>query len=738
LPELNLHNIYKDFITAGMKILDNEGQEEELKNFNQIFIDLNELAKKQIFFSAAQYGNEKIVRHMLDIELESHNSESIYKECFEIAVEFGNVETADLLLKRKLIKLDERKNFSYLFNCSIEKDHVEMVEFLMKNGSILGNKHSNIGVDEVANVKRAMNIMKEEESGNLGRALDFAIEKGSLNLVEYFLQIRNQHIYIKSKITYFHLAIEKNQTEVIKILLEKEASLVGEKYISNLLKLASEKNDHEVIRFLLAKEDGINLSDSPNLNLVHLAIKNGHEEFAKFLLEEEEKKGVQRGNYADLLRLAIQNNRVEMAKFLLEKEESRGIQRIDYNEMLLFATRKKYTSMCALFIKKGADFVVNFQNRALLSSIIDGAMIVTNRVLASNNKEMEILALALNERGGEIKKLDLSKIYPNQTGRQSLKTKDNAIRLFNENVQCFFKAMRLPELQELDLNDNNLNSICIDFVAKSSPKLKKLNLAGNDFFHKHTSSINKIFSKLVAIEDLDLSRNNIDFTKPKKIEGFITWLSNTRTLEKLNLSGNATENNVKSFCDIIKQNKLTELNISHNKIDEDGIKKIATSLATNSTLKILDLSGNNITPAGLQALYQALEKNNTLQSFGDIEINADIERILERNRQRHISQGGEDLQPASKRLRQSEDGGGASTADGGVARIEVGGGAKIEDGGGGSQNRGFEALRGERGVGQKRTYLEALLRGPPSAIVSGGGGVNLQSPAQSQSSLGPN
>ena len=402
--------------------------------------------------------------------------------------------------------------------------------------------------------------------------------------------------------------------------------------------------------------------------------------------------------------------------------------------MLLFATRKKYTSMCALLIKKGADFVVNFQNRALLSSIIDGAMIATNRVLASNNKEMEILALALNERGGEIKKLDLGQIYPNQPRQQSIKIKNDAISLFNLNVRCFFRAIRLPELEELDLNDNNLDSISIDLVTQMSPKLKKLNLAGNDFFHKQTSSINIIFSKLVAIEDLDLSRNNIDFTKSEKIKGFITWLSNARKLEKLNLSGNATKNNVEYFCDIIKQNKLTELNISHNKIDEDGIKKIATSLATNSTLKILDLSGNNITPAGLQALYQALEKNNTLQSFGDIEINADIERILERNRQRHISQGGEDLQPASKRSRQSEDGGGASTSDGGVARIEVGGGAQIGDGGGGSQNRGFEALR----VGQKRTFLEVLAGGPPSAIVSGGGGVNLQSPAQSQSSLGPN
>ena len=178
-------------------------------------------------------------------------------------------------------------------------------------------------------------------------------------------------------------------------------------------------------------------------------------------------------------------------------KESRGIQRNDYNEMLLFAVQRKYSSMCALLIKKGADFVVNFEGRSLLSSIIDGAVSsdrsFASRRSASNNAV--ILALALNERGGEIKKLDLSKIYSNQPGRQSLKIKNDAIRLFNVNVRCFFRAIRLPELEELDLNDNNLDSVCIDLVTQMSPKLKKLNLAGNDFFHKESSSINIIFSK---------------------------------------------------------------------------------------------------------------------------------------------------------------------------------------------------------------------------------------------------
>jgi ankyrin repeat protein len=788
LPELNEHNIYKDFIIAGMNILNDDNLKEELENFNKTFINCGKSTREQIFFSAVRHGNDKIVKHLLDIELKFHGSEPDCKECFKVAVEFGNVETAGFLLKEKSIRLYEKKDFSCLFNRSIREGHVEMVKFLIENGGILGNEYSNIEVDEVANIERAMNIMKEEEGGNLGRALDFAIKKGSLNLVEYFLEDGVTYDS-KNKITCLEFAIQNNQTEVIKILLEKEKSLEGEKYISNLLKLASEKNSHEVIRFLLAKEDGINLSDSPNLDLVHLAIKNGHEEVAKFLLEKEEKNGVQRENYADLFRLAIQNNRIEMAKFFLEKEESRGVldrdfsgyikfaiqnnriemakfflekeesrgvQRDNHDNLLLFASEKKYTSMCALLIKKGANFSVDFEGRTLLSSIIDGARISSNWSLASNNKEMEILALALNERGGEIKKLDLSKIYPNQPGRQSLKIKHDAISLFNMNVKCFFRAIRLPELEELDLNDNNLDSICIDLVTRMSPKLKKLNLAGNDFFHKGTSSINIIFSKLVAIEDLDLSRNNIDFTKSAKIKGFITWLSNTRTLEKLNLSGNATKNNVEYFCDIIKQNKLTELNISQNKIDEDGIKKIATYLENNSTLKILDLSGNNITPAGLQALYKALEKNDTLQSFGDIEINADIARILERNRQRHISRGGEDLQPASKRSRQSEVGG-----DGGVARIEVGGGAQIGEGGVGQEKtflevvaskppssinsgRGGENLQspaqnqfGEGGVGRKRTFLEVVARKPPSSINSGRGGENLQSPAQNQFNLGP-
>ena len=770
LEELAVHprkHHCKNFIKAGIEMLNNAFLSTELANFNRTFIGCEKIIRTAIFASAIEDGNDKIFKHLLNIESQSHDSERDCKELLKLAVENGKTGIAYFLLSEKRSTLlNWRLDFSELFEKAFKNGHFNMVKFLIMNEKILRNKYSNKGVDDIRNIETIMDIMKEEDGGNL-QALLFAIEKGSHNVVEYFLKDGVTYDS-KNKITCLEFAIQNNQTEVIKILLEKEASLEGKKHISALLKLASEKNSHEVIRFLLAKENNIDLSLNPDL--VCLAIKNGHQETAKFLLKKEENCGIQRENYADLfqeaiqnnrlemakfllekeesrgvldrdfsgdIKFAIQNNRVEMAKFLLEKEESRGVQRNDYNEILLFASQRKYTSMCALLIKKGADFVVNFQGRLLLSSIIDGARITSNWSLASSNKEMEILALALNEGGGEIKKLDLSKIYSNQPGRQSLKIINDAIRLFNVNVRCFFRAIRLPELEELDLNDNNLDSVCIDLVTQMSPKLKKLNLAGNDFFHKESSSINIIFSKLVAIKDLDLSRNNIDFTKPAKIKGFITWLSNTRTLEKLNLSGNATKNNVEYFCDIIKQNKLTELNISQNKIDEEGIKKIATSLATNSTLKILDLSGNNITPAGLHALYKALENNNTLQSFGDIEINADIARILERNRQSHISRGGEDLQPASKRSRQSEDGGGASTADGGVARIEVGGGAKIGGGSVGARNQAFDVLRDGKKVGEKRTFSEVIASKPPLGIVSGGGGTNLQSPPQKSINLGP-
>ena len=744
LEELAVHprkHHCKNFIKAGIEMLNNAFLSTELANFNRTFIGCEKIIRTAIFASAIEDGNDKIFKHLLNIESQSHDSERDCKELLKLAVENGKTGIAYFLLSEKRSTLlNWRLDFSELFEKAFKNGHFNMVKFLIMNEKILRNKYSNKGVDDIRNIETIMDIMKEEDGGNL-QALLFAIEKGSHNVVEYFLKDGVTYDS-KNKITCLEFAIQNNQTEVIKILLEKEASPEGKKHISALLKLASEKNSHEVIRFLLAKENNIDLSVNPDL--VRLAIKNGHEEavefllekeesrgvldrdfsgdikfaiqnnrleMAKFLLEKEESRGVLDRDFSGDIKFAIQNNRVEMANFLLEKEESRGIQRNDYNEMLLFAVQRKHSSMCALLIKKGADFVVNFQGRALLSSIIDGA---TSSVPSSDLNNPEILALALKERGGEIKKLDLSKIYPNQPGHQSLTAKTSAIRSFNSKVEDFFKTIRLLELEELDLSDNNLDAKNIGFVTQISPKLKKLNLAGNDFFHKQTSSIDILFTKLAVIEDLDLSRNNIDFTKSSKIKGFITWLKKTETLEKLNLSGNATKNNVDYFCEIIEQKKLTELNISDNKIDEDGIKKIATSLATNSTLKILDLSGNDITPAGLHALYKALENNNTLQSFGDIQINDDIARILERNRQSHISQGGEDLQPARKRSRQSEVGG-----DGGGARIEVGGGAQTGE--------GVE-------VGRKRTFLEALAANIPPASVNRirVGVENLQSPAENQ------
>jgi Ran GTPase-activating protein (RanGAP) involved in mRNA processing and transport len=94
--------------------------------------------------------------------------------------------------------------------------------------------------------------------------------------------------------------------------------------------------------------------------------------------------------------------------------------------------------------------------------------------------------------------------------------------------------------------------------------------------------------------------------------------NNDSSLTNLELSQNSIDDEgVKALAVALKQNQtLTHLHLDFKKISDEGAKVLAVALEQNKTLIHLDLFRNNINVAGAKALADALKQNQTLTYFG--------------------------------------------------------------------------------------------------------------------------
>lgn len=80
------------------------------------------------------------------------------------------------------------------------------------------------------------------------------------------------------------------------------------------------------------------------------------------------------------------------------------------------------------------------------------------------------------------------------------------------------------------------------------------------------------------------------------VNEIINNLKQAPTLKGLNLSGNKlTDDGVKHLAKAICETSIEELNISSNKLSEKCMEPLAAIFKTNKGLKVLDLQGNGIT-----------------------------------------------------------------------------------------------------------------------------------------------
>ncbi|MES2677198.1 MAG: hypothetical protein V4612_02640 [Pseudomonadota bacterium] len=200
-------------------------------------------------------------------------------------------------------------------------------------------------------------------------------------------------------------------------------------------------------------------------------------------------------------------------------------------------------------------------------------------------------------------------------------------------------------------------------ALETNTKLSSLSLDTNRFGDEGAMAIASLLTKNKALTNLDLSGNRIGVEGAKAIA---TALTKNTTLTSLGLNNNmlggdgvreistalATNTTLTSLALgfnrmgyegtmdaslLIKNTLLINLNFSDNTVSYEGVKEIATALATNTTLKSLNLNGNMFGDLEVEEIARALQTNATLTSlellgniFGNTGVTA-IAKALETN-----------------------------------------------------------------------------------------------------------
>ena len=196
-------------------------------------------------------------------------------------------------------------------------------------------------------------------------------------------------------------------------------------------------------------------------------------------------------------------------------------------------------------------------------------------------------------------------------------------------------------LIELDMSCNNITCKGASAIAEAiqvNTALQKLNISRNQSSDDGAIAFNMSLKTNFILKELDISYNNIRSGARKILEAI---QANT-ALQRLNISCNRIcdkdidvgiclqtntalveldmSNNyitcVGAIVEAMQINKtLRRLNISHNKLSDDGAMAFSECLRTNTTLLEFDMQNINITWKGTNTIAEALKVNNALQKL---------------------------------------------------------------------------------------------------------------------------
>lgn len=143
-------------------------------------------------------------------------------------------------------------------------------------------------------------------------------------------------------------------------------------------------------------------------------------------------------------------------------------------------------------------------------------------------------------------------------------------------------------------------------------QLTRLSLACGQVASGALTTLSQRIRSLSSLRTLELWYNKFDSTSLSKIVDMIPTLPPIRIL-KLDL------NNIQGVAPIaqmlVKPCSLTSLDLSHNRLGNEGATQLSEALKTNTSLRDLNLGLNGIEREGMQVLAAIMGVNSSLKTF---------------------------------------------------------------------------------------------------------------------------
>ena len=167
-------------------------------------------------------------------------------------------------------------------------------------------------------------------------------------------------------------------------------------------------------------------------------------------------------------------------------------------------------------------------------------------------------------------------------------------------------------LKEICLENNKIGPICAQVIGEAlfkNFKLNKINLSHNTLGNDGANSIAAGLTQSTTMEYAILADIQLEGFDPRAE----TFLTESKSLRELNLSGNRLTNQI---CDILEiafehNKKLENIDLSGNKIS--NFWQIIFGLTKNSNLKIVNLSKNEFERDGFFAFIEFLQNNFSIE-----------------------------------------------------------------------------------------------------------------------------
>jgi Ran GTPase-activating protein (RanGAP) involved in mRNA processing and transport len=338
-------------------------------------------------------------------------------------------------------------------------------------------------------------------------------------------------------------------------------------------------------------------------------------------------KNIKRNN---IFELNLQKNKIDESSgkiFFINEENLQAINFFDvrYNKIKsegLSNISNNFTLNKIVFLEK-LDFSYNqIKDEGLyhIANSLGKTLFAENMIFKENEITIEGVNYFCKMLTKVFKKQKKLSILKSQLEEGRVNKYDKNTNPFRENFSILETQINLVKLKTLDLSCNNISKGIIpiaDFLGQNFEfTIENLNLSSCAIGPIELIYLGQCIKKHTYLRKLDLSNN---FFTEDGLKEFLLEISEKNEEKnnffffdyfKRSFSQGYTDKNKNS-----PKFNLEELNLNHNKLNDNCAKYLSNFLIINKTLKKLSLTYSQFTDKGIEHLISSLKHNKTLSSL---------------------------------------------------------------------------------------------------------------------------